>query len=240
MKKILIIKTGSTFNDLVPLIGDFEDWIIKGLEIDTEIVDIIDVRNKKEIPDIQQFSGAIITGSHSMVTSKEEWMLKLSEWIKSNCDKQIPILGICFGHQIIASSLAGNVDYHSNGIELGAVEINLNENSKSDLLLSCLPEKFMGYAAHSQTVTKLPDNAKVLAFNSFEDHHAFRVGKCIWGIQFHPEFNSKIMKEYKKRLKDTIREENSQKKNDYINFEENQSEILLKRFKEICLFYHSK
>lgn len=234
MKKILIIKTGSTFNDLIPLIGDFEDWIIKGLVIDTEMAHIIDVRKNKKIPDIQQFSGVVITGSHSMVTSREKWILKLSEWIKLNHNKQIPILGICFGHQIIAFSLGGDVDYHSKGAELGVVEINLNTNAKNDLLFSCLQRKFIGYAAHSQTVTKLPTNAKVLAFNSFENHHAFRVGEYTWGIQFHPEFNNRIIEEYKERLKDSVHDKNSQESIDYMCFNEEQTKILLKRFKEIC------
>ena len=47
-----------------------------------------------------------------------------------------------------------------------------------------------------QTVKKLPTGAQLLAQNSFESHHAYRIGKNAWGVQFHPEFTADIMKEY--------------------------------------------
>jgi GMP synthase (glutamine-hydrolysing) len=49
---------------------------------------------------------------------------------------------------------------------------------------------------HSQSVRELPPGATLLAGNTFEPHHAFRVGKCAWGIQFHPEFNQERMDTY--------------------------------------------
>ncbi|MFZ5968072.1 MAG: glutamine amidotransferase [Bacillota bacterium] len=234
MKKLLIIKTGSTFDDLVPQIGDFEDWIMECLGVNRELVHIIDVTTHHEIPDIHLFSGVIITGSHAMVTDKEEWMVKLCEWIKANYRQAVPILGICFGHQIIADSLGGNVDYHKNGIEMGSVQIQLTEAGQNDLLLSCLPHEFMSYAAHSQTVTTLPHGTVVLAYNSFERHHAFRMGRCTWGIQFHPEFNSQAMMAYINRHKNSVGEKSVEEKINFIAWEENPSKILLKRFKDLC------
>jgi GMP synthase (glutamine-hydrolysing) len=50
--------------------------------------------------------------------------------------------------------------------------------------------------SHSQTVINLPGKAMRLAMNPFEPNHAFRVGDCAWGIQFHPEYTADIMRSY--------------------------------------------
>jgi len=52
------------------------------------------------------------------------------------------------------------------------------------------------HVVHSQTVTSLPDGAVHLAFNAFENVHAFRFGDHAWGVQFHPEFSTGVMTGY--------------------------------------------
>jgi GMP synthase (glutamine-hydrolysing) len=59
-----------------------------------------------------------------------------------------------------------------------------------------LPSCFYGHVTHSQTVLELPPDAVKLAGNDFEPHHAFRVGICAWGVQFHPEYDSEVMLSY--------------------------------------------
>jgi len=79
------------------------------------------------------------------------------------------------------------VDYHELGEEKGEVEIQLTNDGKKDPLLGVLPSHFSAYASHTQTVTKLPKNARVLAKNNFESFHAVSFGEKVWGLQFHPE-----------------------------------------------------
>jgi GMP synthase (glutamine-hydrolysing) len=113
--------------------------------------------------------------------------VKTAQWLKQVVQKNIPVLGICFGHQLLAHTFGGSVDFHELGEEKGEVEIRLTKEGKQDPLLGVLPEHFKGYASHFQTVTRIPKNAIVLAENDFESTHALAFKENVWGVQFHPE-----------------------------------------------------
>jgi GMP synthase (glutamine-hydrolysing) len=157
---------------------------------------IVPVFITKTIPPMEDVSAVIITGSHAMVSDKEDWSSYLAYWLRNVCGASVPVLGICYGHQIIADAWGGIVNYHPVGREVGTVDIELCEEGKKDVLLSCLPDKFLGHVFHAQTVIKLPPAARLLAKNAFEPHHAFVIHDNIWGVQFHPEFNAGVMLSY--------------------------------------------
>jgi GMP synthase (glutamine-hydrolysing) len=60
------------------------------------------------------------------------------------------------------------------------------------------------HAVHRQSVRQLPANAVLLAGNDFEPHHAYRIGRSAWGVQFHPEFSAHVMSAYIDQLKDEL------------------------------------
>ena len=196
MKAFVIIKTGSTFSAVRQRFGDFEEWMIKGCCLTNAEVPIIDVMEGEDLPPVEDLSGAIITGSPAMATDRAEWMNNLALWITRAVENNVPLLGVCFGHQILAQAMGGSVDYHPEGREIGTVEIKLTEEGRRDPLLGHLPEAFTAHVTHAQTVTRLPSNALRLAGNPFEIHHAFRLGEDAWGVQFHPEFTADIMHAY--------------------------------------------
>jgi len=199
MKKILILKTGTTFDSISHIFGDFEDFIISSAGLIKEETLIISVY-KESLPSVKKIiedvSSVIITGSHSMVTDKEEWIEHLCCWIREFAAEGLPVLGICYGHQLLAMAWGGLVDYHPCGIEMGTVGINLTDDGRKDRLLGVCPEYFTAHVSHAQSVIKLPARARLLAFNNFEPHHSFRIDNNVWGVQFHPEFNELIMKGY--------------------------------------------
>jgi GMP synthase (glutamine-hydrolysing) len=148
------------------------------------------------LPPVDMLSGVIITGSPAMVTDKDDWMQMLIAWIPQVVEHNIPLLGICFGHQLLAEAMGGHTDYHPKGREMGTAYIQLTPEGKQDKLLGALPDDFLAHTTHAQTVLSLPANALRLAENSFESHHAFRCGDSAWGVQFHPEFSADIMRAY--------------------------------------------
>jgi len=196
MRKLLIVKTGTTFKSIRQKRGDFEDYIIDKIGIPASDVAVVPVYITKTIPRMEDISAVIITGSHSMVSDREDWSRHLAYWLRHVCGDSVPMLGICYGHQIIADAWGGEVQYHPGGREVGTVDIELCEAGKRDVLLNCLPEHFAGHVFHSQSVINLPPNARVLAKNDFEPHHAFVIHDNIWGVQFHPEFDAEVMSDY--------------------------------------------
>lgn len=194
MKPIAIIKAGTAAPGIKRTFGDFEDWITRYAGLNGQDVSVIEVFRGRSLPEPSTVSGVIVTGSYSMVTDPDPWIATTADWLPRLIEHEIPLLGICFGHQLLGRALGGRAGYHPKGREIGTVGISLTPEGKTDPLLGSLPPTFSGHAIHSQTVIELPQNAVLLAANAFEPHQAFRIGKCAWGVQFHPEFSRDIMR----------------------------------------------
>ena len=204
MKSILIVKTGSTFPTIAKKYGDFEDWIISRTQIPQNNFSIVSPFMGQPLPKQDDFAGIIITGSHSMVTEYETWGEHIAKWLPKAVETGVPILGICYGHQLLAHAMDGKAGFHPNGLEIGTVEVSKSRSANNDLLFSDLPTSFEVQVNHTQSVLRLPPKAKILASNAFEPHQAFVLQKHAWGVQFHPEFNQDIMKCYIMEQKDLL------------------------------------
>ena len=204
MKKLLIIKTGDTFPEIKAAHGDFEDMFASSLEgIDVDIT-VYDARDQLPLPELNDYSAVIITGSHSMVTDCEPWSERLLPYIKEMLTTRTPTLGVCYGHQLIAKALGGEIDFHPEGPQAGSTEITLTEAGKTDQLLGASPDAFKVNAGNSQRISKLPNEAIVLAGNDFEPHQAVKFGEAMWGLQFHPEFNRSVTCAYIDRTAEVL------------------------------------
>lgn len=200
MKHIYIIKTGSTFQTTQDAFKDFEDWIIDKSDASGTNFVTVDVQKGDLLPDLTLCGGIIVTGSHAMVTDEETWSETTGRWLADAVRQEVPLLAICYGHQLLAKALGGVSDYHPNGMEIGTVDINLCDNAQEDVLFCNMPKSFKAHTIHSQTVISLPKGATHLASNAHDQNHAFRVGKNAWGVQFHPEFDKSIMDSYIKEV----------------------------------------
>lgn len=193
---ILILKTGSTHTRIREQLGDFEDWIAAGLRAGGAEVVVHDALTDAPLPTHADIAGVVITGSHAMVSEREAWSEALVPWLQAAVQRQTPVLGICYGHQLLAHALGGDVSHHPEGVEIGSVTVELNEAAGCDQLLGGLPESFPAQAVHWQSVRRLPPGAVLLARSAHESHHAFRVGPSAWGVQFHPEFSDAALRAY--------------------------------------------
>jgi GMP synthase (glutamine-hydrolysing) len=195
-KQIFIIKVGTTFPSTALEFGDFDLWTLKGLGCNKDEAVVIDAEHGEPLPSAEECTGVVVTGSHDMVTDNLPWSVRVAEWIPSLITLNVPLLGICYGHQLLAHALGGKVGFHPRGTEAGTVDVHLLPSCGDDPLFKLLPSTFPAHVTHAQTVLELPKNAVHLAANSFEPNHAFRIGECAWGVQFHPEYDAAIMKSY--------------------------------------------
>jgi GMP synthase (glutamine-hydrolysing) len=119
-------------------------------------------------------------------------------------ERQVPIFGICFGHQLLAHALGGQVGDSPHGREFGTVEVQLTEEAQGDALFGGLPPAFGAQVAHSQSVLEMPEGARRLASSALEPNQAFAVGDSAWGVQFHPEFDAGVVVVYINRFRETL------------------------------------
>jgi GMP synthase (glutamine-hydrolysing) len=136
-----------------------------------------------ELPDIDRFDAAIITGSPSSVRDDDPWIDELEEWVEKAIDRRMPILGVCFGQQLLADVLGGEVEYQGM-YEIGYHMIRHVPDAR---LFDGIDEWFVAFTAHSDEVTDLPPGAEPIAENNFSVH-GFRK-EHVFGVQFHPAFD---------------------------------------------------
>ena len=207
IKPILIMKTGSSLPGLVTRRGDFEDWIINGSGQPRERFVVINVENGEALPDPAGISAVIITGSHAMVTDHEPWSETAARWLGAAVRCNLPILGICYGHQLLAYALGGEVAYNPNGREYGSTEIRFSHKARADRLFKVIEPHPTGFVSHAQTVSRLPEHAVHLAFSAKDDNQAFCFNHNVWGLQFHPEFDADITRAYIENSREVIKKE---------------------------------
>lgn len=132
---------------------------------------------------IQSFDGVIISGSQSSVYDEDRpWIQTLSRWVEGAIADGLPILGVCWGHQLLAQILGGTVK--GGTYELGYVQVI---QEKEDPLWREIPNPFTVFATHSDHVVELPPDADLLASNE-TGVQAFRRNQ-VYAVQFHPEYD---------------------------------------------------
>lgn len=187
--------------------GSFAHWIrvAAGLQRDEAVV--VDVERGEVLPTREGFAGVIVTGSAAMVTERHGWSERSAGWLREAAHAGTPLLGICYGHQLIAHALGGEVGDNPAGREMGTVCLQLAPPAQADPLFAGLPARFPAQATHLQSVLRLPEGATVLASSEQDATHAFRWGERAWGVQFHPEFSTTHMRGYIRAREDALARE---------------------------------
>jgi len=192
-RKIIIVTTGEPIAAMIERRGSFARIIREAIggEWKGEYGDF-DAR-LGDFPDPRSAAAFIITGSPANVPTREPWMLQTEAWLREVVSIGTPTLGICFGHQILAQALGGEVTRNPRGREIGTIRV---ERRMDDPIFEGVPASFMANATHIDTVGRLPPRAVSMASSSLEDHQAIRFSPVCYSVQYHPELDRDIMLGY--------------------------------------------
>ena len=143
--------------------GGFPHWIriAAGLRRDEAVV--VDVERGAALPAHDGFAGVIVTGSGAMVTDRHDWSERSAAWLRDAAHDGMPVFGICYGHQLLAHALGGDVGDNPNGREMGTVDVDVHAAADGDPLFAALPPRIRAQATHLQSVLRVPEGATVLA-----------------------------------------------------------------------------
>jgi GMP synthase (glutamine-hydrolysing) len=160
-------------------------------EVDANLVEF--AASDGSLPSDTAFDGVIVTGSRSSVYWDEAWIASLCECIASFVAGEVPLLGVCFGHQALGHAIGGRVE-GMDDYELGYREVT---QTAADPLFEAVPDPFLAFQTHSDTITELPSGARKLAEND-RGLQAFRYESAV-GVQFHPEYDAETARTVTRR-----------------------------------------
>lgn len=121
--------------------------------------------SEERLPSGYGFDGVVVSGSRSSVYDDEGWIDATREWVRTAVDRELPALGICWGHQLLADALGGTVE------PMGEYELGYRTvEHAGDGLFKGVPNSGTVFTTHSDAVTELPDGADRIAENDYGIH----------------------------------------------------------------------
>lgn len=144
---------------------------------------------ENHLPVAEKDAVYLITGSKAGVYENHAWIAPLITWVQNAFKQQSRLLGICFGHQLLAEALGGKVINSEKGWGTGVRTLAVEENGAERSQLSLI-------YSHQDQVIKLPAQARVLLGDDFCPVAAFAIEQQVLGFQGHPEFTA----EYTRKL----------------------------------------
>lgn len=176
-----ILQTGLAPEALVDQSGDYPDMfarLLAGNDFTFRTYRVLD----GEFPaSVAECDGWLITGSRFGTYEDHAWIAPLEQFIRDSFAAKVPMVGICFGHQIIAQAMGGKVERYDGGWAVGATDYDFGG------------EHLTLNAWHRDQVSLAPASAKVIATNAFCANAALLYDDLAFTVQAHPEFRPEFI-----------------------------------------------
>ncbi len=179
--KLGILQAGHSADELRDVLGDYADLfksMLGDFGFEFAVYDVVDNHFPSSPNDADAW---LITGSKHGAYEDHKWIPPLEDLIREIDQQKLPLVGICFGHQIIAQALGGKVEKFSGGWAVGHTEYTFKGQPVS---LN---------AWHQDQVVQLPQGAKVLGSNAHCQNAMISYGDHIFTVQAHPEFSAAVV-----------------------------------------------
>jgi GMP synthase-like glutamine amidotransferase len=177
-----ILQTGESPDALRPEMGDYPDFFETLLADRGLTFRRYRVMSMEFPADVQDCEGWLITGSRFGAYEDHPFIKPLEDFIRAAYAAHVPVVGICFGHQIIAQAMGGRVEKYREGWSVGATEYDFGG------------ETVTLNAWHQDQVTEKPDAATRIASSSFCENAALLYDDRMFTVQAHPEFTPEFVK----------------------------------------------
>ena len=185
MRRVLVLQTGSCDPAVRARFGDFPDWFARRLAARVELRVLRPY--EAALPPLAGLDGVLVTGSPKSVVEPEPWMDEAAAYCL-DAARTRPVLGVCFGHQLLAKALGAGVERRER--EAGTREVHLTEAGRADPLFAGCPDRLLVQQTHEDHVQEVPRGATLLAENDFSPVQAFAFGESVRCVQFHPEMDA--------------------------------------------------
>jgi GMP synthase (glutamine-hydrolysing) len=150
-----------------------------------------------ELPALSAYAGVVVLGG-SMGAGDEathRWLAPVKELIRDAASREVPTLGICLGHQLMAAALGGSVEPNPRGQQVGLFEVGWLPDAAADDLVGGMG-RVRGIQWNNDIVSSLPPQAVPLAQTAAGELQVARFGRRAWGVQLHPEADEPVVRSW--------------------------------------------
>lgn len=198
--KTAILHVGHAPESLIPIHGDYDLMSKTLLGLAPHEADSFVVLDGEFPSSIDAYDLYLITGSPCGVYEGLPWISKLEDFIRATFQSQAKIIGLCFGHQIMAQAMGGTVEKSNKGYGIGVMDYHLAHPS--------MPGQDISLCAwHQDQVIKQPLNSTLILTSEFCPIAGLAYGEQAISFQPHPEFTRAFVKDMiSVRRSDTITE----------------------------------
>ncbi len=204
--RIGLLETDILYDDLIEDYGSyglmFENYFTQLGTANLEFV-YYQVQQGELPQSLDECDAYIITGSKAGAYEDHHWIAPLSNWIVAANHAKTKLLGICFGHQLIAQALGGKVEMSDNGWGIGVRSMMTISDSPFS---QPLPKYLDLIYSHKDQVVRLPAGANNFLGDNFCPHAGFTLGEHIVTLQGHPEFDAQYCERLLSRRAEIIGE----------------------------------
>jgi GMP synthase (glutamine-hydrolysing) len=193
--RLVVVQTGNAAPEIVRQHGDYPDWFNQALGAELPVLRA-HLGETLELPAGTQ--GVIVSGSPLSLTQPEPWMDEVAEELLRIGERGTPVLGVCFGHQLLGRAAGSQVVRNPKGREMGTVRVQLTAAGRTDpLFRGWVPEDGLAevQATHVDSVDPVPPGATLLASNERCATQALRLSDAVASVQFHPELRPETLRD---------------------------------------------
>lgn len=185
-QSVALLQCDHVDDGLRDLAGDYDDMFRRLLRSYAPrlALDPVDVVGGHGLPQVGDHDAILISGSRHSVTDPLPWIRDLEQLVRDANAAQVPVVGICFGHQLVAQALGGTVERAEVGWGVGVHAAHVTEPRR---WMQPAAASFRLLVSHQDQVTAVPAGASVVATSDHAPIAAFEAGSAV-GFQGHPEF----------------------------------------------------